>query len=180
MGERRSFINTRNVADQQVYNLSISYPKKINDWWSIYGSIYGYYTKFTANHPDFIPIDRVVYSGFAQSSFSLPKKYKAELSGWYTSPSIWRGTFRTKSIGSLNLAIQKTWKQWTTKLSVNDVLYTVPWRADNRFGNLYLNGTGGTDSRSVRFYVAYNFGSKDVKSTKSRKSGAEDEQNRLN
>lgn len=179
-GSRRSFINTRNVADQQVYNLSVSYPKKINKWWSVYGSLYGYYTKFTANHPDFIPIDRIIYGGYAQSTFKLPKNYKAEVSGWYSSPSIWRGTFRTKSIGSLNLAVQKSWKQWTTKLSFNDILYTVPWRADNRFGNLYLNGTGGSDSRNVRFYVSYSFGQKDVKAAKTRKSGAEDEQNRLN
>lgn len=179
-GSRRSFINTRNVADQQVYNLSVSYPKKINKWWSVYGSLYGYYTKFTANHPDFIPIDRIIYGGYAQSTFKLPKNYKAEVSGWYSSPSIWRGTFRTKSIGSLNLAVQKSWKQWTTKLSFNDILYTVPWRADNRFGNLYLNGTGGSDSRNIRFYVSYSFGQKDVKAAKTRKSGAEDEQNRLN
>lgn len=179
-GLRKSFINTRNVADQQVYNFSLSYPKKIKKWWNVYGSLYGYYTKFTANHPDFIPIDRIVYGGYAQSTFTLPKNYKAELSGWYSSPSIWRGTFRTKSIGSLNLAVQKSWKQWTTKLSFNDILYTVPWRADNRFGNLYLNGTGGSDSRNVRVYISYNFGQKDVKTAKSRKSGAEEEQNRLN
>ncbi len=179
-GDRRSFINTRNVADQQVYNLSVSYPKKIKEWWNVYGSVYGYYTKFTANHPDFIPIDRIVYGGYAQSTFTLPKKYKLEVSGWYNSPSIWRGTFRTKSIGALNLAVQKSWKQWTGKLTFNDILYTVPWRAENRFGNLYIKGTGGNDSRNVRIYLSYSFGHSDVKAAKSRKSGAEDEQNRLN
>ncbi len=178
-GDRKSFINTRNVADQQVYNLSVSYPKKIKKWWNVYASVYSYYTKFTANNPDFIPIDRFVYGGYAQSTFSLPKKYKFEVSGWYSSPSIWRGTFRTESIGSLNLAVQKTWKQWSAKLSVNDVLYSVPWRAENRFGNLYLTGTGGSDSRNVRLYLSYTFGRSDVKATKKRKSGSEDEQNRI-
>jgi len=178
-GERTSFINTRNVADQQIYNLSISYPKKINNWWSVYGSIYGYYTKFTANHEDFIPIDRGVYGGFAQSTFTLPKKYKVEVSGWYSSPSIWRGTFLTKSIGSLNVAVQKSWQQWVAKLSFNDLLYTVPWRADNRFGDLFLTGTGGSDSRNVSLFLSYSFGHKDIKTARKRKSGAEDEQNRM-
>lgn len=178
-GDRISFINTRNVADQQVYNLSLSYPKQINKWWNVYGSIYAYYTKFTANHPDFIPIDRGVYGGFAQSTFSLPKKYKVEVSGWYTSPSIWRGTFLTKSLGALNLAVQKSWMNWVAKLSFNDVLYTIPWRANNRFGNLFLTGTGGSDSRNVSLFLSYSFGQNDIKTARKRKLGAEDEKNRM-
>lgn len=178
-GDRISFINTRNVADQQVYNLSVSYPKKINEWWSVYGNVYGYFTKFTANHPDFIPIDRLVYGGYAQSTFKLPNKYRLELSGWYSSPSIWRGTFLTKSIGALNLAVQKNWKSLTAKLSFNDILYTIPWRANNRFGNLFLTGTGGSDSRNVSFFLSYSFGQNDVKTARKRKSASEDEQKRM-
>ena len=179
-GDRKSFINTRNVADQQIYNFSVSYPLQIKKWWSIYASTYLYYTKFTANNPAFIPIDRVVYGGYAQSSFKLPKNYKFEISGWYSSPSIWRGTFRTESIGSLNLALQKTWKSWTAKVSVNDILYTVPWRAENKFGDLAISGTGGGDSRNVVFFLSYSFGHNDVKEKRKRSTGSEDEQNRLN
>ncbi len=178
-GDRVSFINTRNVADQQVYNLSVSYPKKIKEWWSVYGSVYGYFTKFTANHPDFIPIDRIVYGGFAQSTFNLPKKYRLEVSGWYSSPSIWRGTFLTKSLGALNIAVQKNWKQFTAKLSFNDVFHTIPWRANNRFGDLFLTGTGGGDSRNVSLFFSFAFGQNDVKTARKRKSASEDEQNRM-
>lgn len=178
-GERVSFINTRNVADQQVYNFSVSYPFKVREWWNVYASTYLYYTQFTANHPDFIPIDRTVYGGYAQNTFTLPKDFRLEVSGWYSGPSIWRGTFKTKSIGSLNLAIQKRWKDWTGKLSFNDVLFTSPWRAENRFGNLFLTGRGGGDSRNVSFFLSYTFGQNDVKEKGRRNSGAEDEKNRL-
>jgi hypothetical protein len=178
-GERRSFINTRNVADQYIYNFSVSYPKKIRDWWNVYASAYAYYTQFTANNPAFIPIDRTVFGGFGQSTFTLPKNFKAEVSGWYNSPSIWRGTYKTKSIGAINLGIQKTWKAWSAKISVNDIFYTAPWRADTRYGDLFLTGTGGSDSRNVRFFLSYSFGEKEVKEAKKRNSGAESERSRI-
>ncbi len=178
-GDRKSFINTRNVANQEVYNFSVSYPLKINEWWSVYASTYLYYTKFTPTHPDFIAINRTVYGGFAQSTFTLPKNFRLEVSGWYSGPSIWRGTFRTKSMGSLSLALQKRWDKWTGKVSFNDVLFTSPWRAENRFGDLFLTGTGGSDSRNVSLFLSYTFGQKDIKDKRRRNSGAEDEKNRL-
>ena len=178
-GDRKSFINTRNVADQQVYNFSVSYPLKIKEWWNVYASTYLYYTKFTPTHPDFIAIDQTVYGGFAQSTFTLPKDFRFEVSGWYSGPSIWRGTFRTQSIGSLNLALQKRWNNWTGKVTFNDVLFTSPWRAENRFGDLFLTGTGGSDSRNVSLYLSYTFGQNDVKEKRRRESAAEDEKNRL-
>lgn len=178
-GDRKSFINTRNVADQAVYNFSVSYPLKITKWWNVYASTYLFYTEYTANNPAFIPIDQTVYGGYGQSSFSLPRNFKAEVSGWYSSPSIWRGTYRTKSIGALNLALQKSWGNWTAKVSYNDILYTIPWRAETRFGNLAINGTGGADSRNISFFLSYAFGQSDVKESRRRESGAEDEQNRI-
>jgi len=178
--ERVSFIQTQNVADQQVFNLSISYPIKLKEWWSIYTSTYAYYTNFTANNPAFNPIDRYVYGGFASSSFNLPKDYKFEVSGWYSSPSIWRGTFKTKSIGALGVALSKSYKNWTGKLAFNDILYTSPWRAENNFGGVSITGTGGNDSRSITLFLSYAFGQKDVKEKRRRNSGSEEEQDRIN
>ena len=178
-GDRRGFIQTQNVADQQVINFSLSYPFKIKEWWNVYLSSYAYYTKFTANNPAFIPIDRFIYGGFGSSSFTLPKQYKLELSGWYSSPSIWRGTFKTESMGALGIAVSKNYKKWTGKLSFNDVLFTSFWRAENDFAGVRISGRGGNDSRNVTLFLSYAFGQNDVKEKRRRKSGSEDEQNRL-
>lgn len=178
-GETRGFIQTQNVADQQVYNFSLSYPFQIKEWWSVYISSYAYYTKFTANNPAFLPIDRFVYGGFGSTSFSLPKAFKFEVSGWYSSPSIWRGTFKTESMGALSLALSKKYKSWTGKVSFNDVLFTSFWRAENDFAGVSISGKGGNDSRNVTLFLSYAFGQKDVKEKRRRKSGSEDEQNRL-
>ncbi|GAA4273429.1 TonB-dependent receptor [Aquimarina gracilis] len=178
-GENRNFINTRNVANQEVINLSISYPKKINDWWSVYMSGYVFYSNFKPTDPSFIAVDQTTYGGYAQSTFTLGKGLTFEVSGWYSSPSIWGGTYNTDSLGALNIGLQKKWDNWTVKLTGNDILYTIPWRGTTQFGDLFIDGRGGNDSRTVQFYISHSFGNKDVKSKKQRKSGLEDEQDRI-
>ncbi|WP_046757536.1 outer membrane beta-barrel family protein [Kordia jejudonensis] len=178
-GENRNFLNTRNVADQEVYNLSISYPFKVNSWWRAYANVYGSYSKYTATNPAFISIDQETFGFYAQNTFSLPKDIKLEVSGWYSSPSIWGGTYETRSLGSLNIAVQKSWKNWTGKITLNDALYTIPWQGMTQFGDLRIDGRGGSDSRNINFYVRYSFGNNDVKKAKQRDGSLEDEKGRI-
>ena len=180
LDENRNFLSTRNVANQEVYSLNVSYPKKITEWWNIYMSTYINYSSYTPTNPSFVAVDQTNYGGYAQSTFSLPKDVSFEISGWYSSPSIWGGTYQTESLGSLNMGIQKKWTDWTVKLSANDILYTIPWRGKTQFGDLFIDGRGGSDSRTFQFYVSYAFGNKDVKTKNQRKSGLEDEQDRIN
>ncbi len=179
-GNSRNFINTRNVANQEIYNLSVSYPRRITEWWNIYVSAYLYYSDYKPTDPSFIPVDQTTYGGYAQSTFKLGKGFTFEVSGWYSSPSIWGGTYNTESLGSLNIGLQKKWDNWTVKLTGNDILYTVPWRGTTKFGDLFIDGRGGSDSRTVQFYVSHSFGNKDVKVKKRRKSAIENEENRIN
>jgi hypothetical protein len=179
VGENQNFISTRNVADQEVYNLSLSYPFKVNDWWRAYANIYSSYSNYTATNSAFISRSQETFGFYAQNTFSLPANIKFEISGWYSSPSIWGGTYETESLGSLNLAIQRSWKKWTAKVTVNDVLYTIPWRGVTQFGDLHIEGRGGSDSRNVNFYLQYSFGNNDVKDSKNRKGGVEDEKSRI-
>ncbi|WP_271766114.1 TonB-dependent receptor domain-containing protein [Aquimarina algiphila] len=180
-GEDQNFIITRNVADQKIINLSISYPTKINNWWSVYYSLNAYRSIFEATNQDFVSVSQNTLSLYGQNTFSLPKGYKMEISGWFNSPSIWGGTYQIKSLGSLNLAFQKRFfsDKLTARLAFNDILYTSPWHGDTRFGDLSIRGNGGWDSRQVRFNLTYNFGSKEVKKSRKRKTGIEDEKNRI-
>lgn len=179
IGDSRNFLSTRNVADQEVYNISVSYPFKVNAWWSVYANVYGSYNVFTATNDAFISTSQETFGFYAQNTIRLPKDFKLEVSGWYSSPSIWGGTYETESLGSLNLAVQKTWKQWTGKITVNDVLYTIPWNGTTQFGDLFIDGRGGSDSRNVNFYLQYAFGNNDVKKANKRKGSLEDEKGRI-
>lgn len=179
VGENRNFISTRNVADQELLYFSVSYPFDIKDWWSVYSSAYVYDSKYIATNPAFISIEQITYGGYVQNTFKLPKDLTFEISGWFLGPSIWGGTYEIEPLGSLNLAVQKKWNNWNAKLSLNDVLHTIPWSGTSQFGNLFIDGSGGGDSRNVSFSIGYVFGNKELKDKNVRESGAKDEQDRI-
>jgi outer membrane receptor protein involved in Fe transport len=181
VGATKNFLTTRNVANQQIIDLGISYPFKVNKWWNVYASVNAYQSKYMATNDSFTGLTQETLSLYGQNNFSLPKSFNLEVSGWFSSPSVWGGTYRTKSLGSLDLAIQKQFlnKKLNARLAFSDVLFTSPWRANAIFPNLIINGDGGNDSRQVRFNLSYNFGSEQVKKARSRSTGLEDEKNRI-
>ncbi|NNK10313.1 MAG: TonB-dependent receptor [Flavobacteriaceae bacterium] len=180
-GPSRNFLTTLNVADQEIVNFGVSYPKNIKDWWNVYFSLNAYVSNYKANSPEFLPVKQETLSFYIQNTFSLPKGLRMEVSGWYSSPSVWGGTYQTASLGSLNLAFQKKFFQerLTGRLSFNDILYTIPWRGTTQFGDLFIDGSGGSDSRQVAFSLTYDFGRKEIKKARSRKTGLEDEKGRI-
>ena len=181
IGTDQNILIARNVANQKVVNLGVSYPTKFNKWWSVYVSVNAYRSMFEATNDDFNAISRNTLSLYAQNTFKLPNKWRAEVSGWYSSPSIWGGTYETRSLGSLNLAIQKKFfsDKMTLRLAVNDVLYTSPWQGNTRFGDLTINGDGGNDSRQFRVNLTYNFGRNEIKKARKRNTGIDAEKERL-
>lgn len=181
VGNNQNFMSPRNVANQKVINFGISYPTKFNDWWSIYFTVNAYRSIYEATDEDFLSTKQYTLSTFAQNTFKITKSFSAEVSGWYSSPSIWSGTFETKSIGSLNIAFQKKFldDKLTAKLGFNDILYTSSWRGTTQFGDLRIDGGGGSDSRQVQFNLTYNFGGSDVKKARTRSTGIEEEKDRL-
>jgi outer membrane receptor protein involved in Fe transport len=181
VGDDQNFLSQRNVANQKVINLGVSYPTSFNKWWSLYFSLNAYKSIYEATNEDFLSTEQNTLSLYAQNTFKITKNFSAEVSGWYSSPSVWGGTYETKSLGSLNIAFQKKFLDdaLTARLGFNDILYTSPWRGTTQFGDLRIDGSGGGDSRQVQFSLTYNFGSNDIKKARNRDTGIEDEKNRI-
>ncbi len=181
LGNGSNFIMTRNIANQDIYSFGFSYPFEVKKWWSVYMNINAFHASYTASDEKYQAVDQSTFNLFAQNSFLLPKNFKFEVSGWYSSPSVWGGTYLTKSMGSLDMAVQKTLAddKLNVRLAVADIFYTAPWRAEGRFGDLYITGNGGWESRVVRLNVSYRFGSNEVKKTRNRKTGLEEEGSRV-
>ncbi|WP_435415801.1 TonB-dependent receptor domain-containing protein [Polaribacter aestuariivivens] len=180
-GNDQNFINVRNVANQRVINLGVSYPSKFTNWWSYYISINASRNIFEATNPDFVGISQNTLSFYAQNTFKLPNDYRFEISGWFSSPSIWGGTYRTNSLGSLNLAVQKKFldDKLNVRIGVDDVLFTSPWSGTTQFGDLFIDGSGGSDSRQFKINLTYNFGRNEIKKARNRDTGLEDEKDRI-
>lgn len=179
--ESVSNLTTLNVANQEVFNLGISYPKKLFSWWDVYVSLNAFISDFQATSPEFLPLRQETLNFYGQNTFSLSEDWRLEVSGWYNSPSIWGGTYQTDSLGSLNAAVQKKFLdgRFTARLSVNDILFTSPWSGITQFGELFIDGSGGSDSRRVAFGLTYDFGRNEIKKARTRKTGLADENKRI-
>ena len=179
---RSAYITWLNLADQYAYSINVSAPIPINDWWNTYTSITGVRTHNKADFGDgkLVDLKATTFNIYSQQSFTLPKGFAIEISGWYNSPSIWGGTFEMDAMWSLSAGIQKRFlnDKLNVKIGVDDIFLSTNWRGTSDFGALLLNIDGRNDSRRLKVNMSYRFGNQQVKARK-RKTGIEDEKSRI-
>lgn len=179
----RSFISKQNLATQDIVSLNISYPFQYK-FYSVFANLNTYYTMYKADFGDgrTINLDVFAFNIYSQHSFKIKDGLTAELSGWYSSPSIWQGTFESKQMWSVDAGIQKQilQKKGTFKISVSDIFQTLRWRGESNFAGQKVIASGGWESRQLKLNFTYRFGSNTIKASRQRKTGTEDEDQRVN
>ncbi len=188
LGERSTFLTRENLSTRIVYSLNLGAPIQVKKWWNMYVNTTFSYTRQEAdfNEPGetgkTVDIARPTFNIFSQQTFNLPKGWAFEASGFYNSPSIWGANFLTNDFWGVNAGIQKRLldNSMVVKVSMSDVFLGMRWGGVQEFGGLYFNGNGGWESRQVKLDLSYNFGNNKVKSARRRKTGLEDESNRVN
>ncbi len=182
-GEKGSFITFLNLAEQRNYSASFSAPITITDWWSSYSSVTAYRIENEADYGDgrIINLAQNTLSLYSQQTFNLGKGIKAELSGWYQSPSIWGGTFETDAIYAINAGFQTDLLngQANLRISVNDIFFTSGWTATSVLGQLYQEGAGNWDARRLQLNLTYKLGNQKVKAARKRSTGLEEQAERI-
>lgn len=179
----RSFISKQNLATQDIVSLNISYPFQYK-WYSVFANLNTYYTMYQADFGSgrTVDLDVFAFNIYSQHTFKIKDELTAELSGWYSSPSIWQGTFESKQMWSLDAGIQKQilQKKGTFKISVSDIFQTLRWRGESNFAGQKVIASGGWESRQLKLNFTYRFGSNTIKSSRQRKTGTEEENERVN
>lgn len=182
-GRPQNFITTLNLASQRVLSLNVSYPFSIANWWNVYGNVSAYRSTNRANFGTgrTIGLTANVLSLYMQHTITLPHKWNLELSGYYTSPSIWGGTFKNRRYWGSSTGLQRKVlsDRGSLVLTIQDPFNSQRWRGISQFGGLYMDASGGYESRQIRVNFTYAFGSSQVKTARQRKTGLEDEKGRL-
>lgn len=176
----KAFITNENVANQNIVSLNVSMPFQYK-WYSLFFNVNSYYSKFKGqSSDDKIDLDVFSFNLYAQQTFKLAKNTTAELSGFYTAPSIWQGAFKTKQLGSVDLGIQQQVMKGkaTLKASLSDIFNTLHWSATNNSTGQELRVNGGFESRQFKLNFNYRFGNNKVKQARQRKTSIEDENQR--
>lgn len=178
----KSFMTRKNLATQDIVSVNISYPLQLG-WYSAFGNLNMYYSHFKANFGQgrTIDLDVYAYNFYMQNSARLGKGWTAEVSGWYSSPSIWQGTFKSKQMWSVEAGFQKSLLKGKAnmKASVSDIFKTMRWAGTSNFAGQYLFNTGGWESRQFKVNFSYRFGNTQVKAARQRKTSLDDESQRV-
>jgi iron complex outermembrane receptor protein len=174
----KAFVSKKNLATQDIINLSVSYPYQHKSY-SLFTSIGTNYSKYKA---DFgtgrkVDLDAFGFNLFAQNSLKFAKTWTAELSGFYNAPTIYQGSFKGKSIYSVDAGISKLVMKGkaTVKASVSDVFNTLKFRATSDFAGQSMRFSFRQESRQFKLSFNFRFGNTGVKAARQRTSGAEDE-----
>ncbi len=178
----KGFLTKKNLATQNVVALSISYPFQYK-WYSFFASLNSNYSHYKA---DFGGGDRKVnqqvfsVTYYMQNSFDLGKGWRGELTGLFLSPSVWQGFFKTKSMGSVDLGLQKTLfdGKANVKFAVSDIFQTMKWSGTSDFAGVKSQFSGQGEMPQFKLNFSYRFGNSQVKAARQRKSALEEEKKR--
>jgi hypothetical protein len=117
---------------------------------------------------------------YMQHTFTLPKSWTIEADGWYNFGGLW-GNLLSGKQGMMSMGVAK--KFWDgdgqIKLSFSDVLKTARWNGVTELGNLRMNLRGTWEGQQLKANFTYRFGNKNVQGARQRKTGLEDEKNRV-
>ena len=178
----KSFLTKKNLATQDIVSFNISYPFQYK-WYSFFANVNSYYSIYKANFGGGdrnVNLEVFAYSLYMQNSFNLGKGWKAELSGFYNSPSIWQGSFKSKAMYSIDGGFQKTvFKgKGTIKASVSDIFNTLSWAGSNNFSGQKSTVQGHFESRQFKLSINFRFGNTQVKANRQHKTSIEEENKR--
>lgn len=179
----KTFITKKNLATQDVVSLNVSYPFQYKAY-SFFSNLNANYSHYKA---DFgtgrkIDIDAFAVGLYQQHTIKFAKTFTFEVSGFYNSPSIWQGTFKSKAMWGIDAGLMKTIFEGkgNVKIGVSDIFQTMRWSGTSNFAGQYLRASGGWESRLFKLNFNYRFGSNQVKAARQRKSGLEEESQRTN
>lgn len=170
-----------NLSTLNNYNLSIGFPIKFTRWWNMRQSADVFVNKYNAIYLGKSLDNWGIAANLNMShSFVLPHELTAEVSGFYNSPFV-DGLFHGKGFGQLNVGVQKNlWaKKASLKLNVSDLLNVGKFRGTVNNPDVTIRFTSRWETRVARLTFTYNFGNRNIKGIRQRRTGLEDEQRRV-
>lgn len=180
----KGFMYKENLATQDIVSLNVSYPFQYK-WYSFFATTNAFYSYYKAN---FGGGDRNIKQGvfsftyYMQNTFKLGKGWTGEVSGYYSAPTLWQGVFKSKSMGFVDLGIQKSLfdNKANLRVAVSDIFRTLKWKGSTNFTGAFAEASGNWESRQLKVNFSYRFGNSQVKAARQRKSAIEEENKRAN
>lgn len=173
-----AFYKPFNAGSQTQLGLEYNRSNNLTRWWYLKVRLGVYQRKFT-NEENVDSFERVTGAFNLNSVFKIDETTKIDISAAYRSPSedAFYIAFETYSI---NLFLQKQLfaKRLNCRIYVNDIFNTLIYKSSRPFDSFTSNNSYKPPTQSVRFWLGYNFASRN-KVSKRRNQSKNEALNRL-
>ncbi|MFK7951125.1 MAG: TonB-dependent receptor [Saprospiraceae bacterium] len=177
----RQVIIPINLKQQDMFVTSLSFPVKVTDWWNmrLFGMYFWTQTQTVDNLGEFT-LSQSTFRLNGTQSFTLPKGFNIELSGFYTSPFI-NGNFIIESLWGLNFGLSKQLKNGRIAFNIGDIFNSIKSTGivDLPTQNIYSERGFDFSQRTFRLTFSSSFGNQKVKRARDRNS-SDEERSRVN
>ncbi len=180
----RLIFQSENLDFTKTFSITFAFPITVNNWWQMQNNFLFVSQNIGAFY-DEEPVEFSIgyFQGNTTQTFKFSNDYTAEITAFYVSPS-YTGTAKMEANYYANIGVQKKiGEKWgTLRFSIDDVFNSnkLKFGTDLPDQNLKTNNHLKFSPRTYKLTYSRSFGNKKVKSTRERKTGAEEEKNRSN
>jgi len=183
-GTNTQLIFTENLKQVTTYSLTVSTPVTPFKWWNMYynvGGVWQVAEKYQEDQLETYEAGNINF--FSTQTFTLPKEFTFEISGYYTSGGLF-GIFRVKPFGAVNVGLQKKFGEsgGTLRVGIDNIFDTQAYQDEldlpdqQEYYKAYLQFSQPT----LKLSYTRNFGNQKMKEARSHSTGAEEEKRRIN
>jgi iron complex outermembrane recepter protein len=182
-GDKGRILTPRNMDKVTNNGLSVSLPVQALPWWQ-FTSFMNYNHATYNGDMDGTVIDLKIntFNVRMQNMLKLPGGIGLELTYYYNSPSIWRGSIQVKEYHGLNIGFRKDFmnRKFLLQFTGNDVFRTnSDYYYYSNYGGIAADGVLTFDNQRFGFSLTYNFGNQQAKARQRSRSAIEDEMRRI-
>lgn len=180
----RLIFEASNLDYTRTFGVSLGFPWRIADWWRMQNNLTYIRQKvrgFYYEEP--IELSLGNFSMNISNSYKITETWSAELSGFYTSKGFF-GTAVFDAVYRIDSGISKKFGEDgnSLKLTLRDAFDSFEFSGgtDIPEQDLQTRNTFDFSARTILLTYTLNFGNKKLKSSRDRKTGAEEERQRVN
>lgn len=172
----------KNFEFAQVASTTLSFPIRLAPGWEMRHNITAQWQKVKDSTGDVpVEISRKSWYYNGNMTFNLPGDLTGEISGLYFAKSLF-GALDIQPLGELSFGVQKELpNKDVLKINVNDVFTSNNWSFSSFLPehNYVFEGKYRFAERVFRITYTHNFGNAKLKKVRARKTGSEEERNRV-
>jgi iron complex outermembrane recepter protein len=169
-----------NLGKEKRIYLSLNLSMPVTKWWDGYVNLNPFYKSYKGAIAQG-RLDNTTWgmSWYCSNNFSLPKKWKLQLSSWGNIRTL-DGIYKTSGLGSVDAGVSKAVlkDKLTIRVSATDIFNTQRWRQQVNFGDVNFNYQRKWESRTIRVQLNWKFGKTSYKA-RERELGAQDQLDRI-